>query len=168
MSSSGYVLRSHTPSPQEYHDIRKAAGLTPPPLEASIPALAASWICFSAFEESKLETEEKPPVVAMGRVIGDGALFLQIVDIAVHPDHQRKGLGKEIMRSLVEYIDKHAPDAYVSLVADPKGQRLYRQYGFEDCAPSLGMWRSKRVKQYRAAKKAKEEEAALLVESGSS
>jgi len=163
MSLSDYVLLPEIPSSQEYHNLRKAAGLTPPPLEAIPTALAASWACFSVVEKSKLDTENKPPVVAMGRIIGDGALFLQTVDIAVHPDHQRKGLGKEIMRKLVEHIDTNAPHAYVSLVADPMGQKLYPQYGFEDVTPSIGMFRCERIQKNREAKRLREEKAALLI-----
>jgi ribosomal protein S18 acetylase RimI-like enzyme len=59
----------------------------------------------------------------------------------VHPDHQRKGLGKRIMQSLVDYVDKHAPEAYVSLVAEPAAQKLYPRYGFKDVQPSIGMFR---------------------------
>ena len=33
----------------------------------------------------------------MGRVIGDGGLFFQVVDIAVEPAHQGRGLGKAIV-----------------------------------------------------------------------
>ena len=44
--------------------------------------------------ESNTSPTESQPVIAIGCLIGDGALFLQVVDIAVHPAHQRKGLGK--------------------------------------------------------------------------
>jgi len=77
----------------------------------------------------------------MGRVIGDGGLFFQIVDIAVLPEHQGQGLGKAIVRMLVEHLRAAAPKgAYVSLIADGEAHRLYSQYGFELTAPrSVGM-----------------------------
>jgi ribosomal protein S18 acetylase RimI-like enzyme len=77
----------------------------------------------------------------MGRLIGDGGCFFQIVDIAVDPRHQGKGLGKAIMSRLMAYVTEALPSsAYVSLIADVPANRLYEQYGFKETAPaSLGM-----------------------------
>ena len=144
------VLQRH-PSPEDYYELRKLAHLTPPPIEAVPQALVGSWVSFVAFLRADMVDEKTPSpaqrAVAMGRLIGDGALFLQIVDMAVHPDHQRKGLGKRIMNKLIGYVDDHAPHAYVSLVADPPGRRLYPQFGFEDVKPSLGMYRCLRMQK---------------------
>lgn len=77
----------------------------------------------------------------MGRVIGDGGLNFDVVDVAVHPRYQRQGLGMRIMTELMEYIDKVAPDsAYVSLLADDDAPKLYEKFGFEFTAPkTVGM-----------------------------
>lgn len=77
----------------------------------------------------------------MGRLIGDGGLFYQVVDMAVMPEHQSRGLGKAIMQRLIDYIDAHAPaGAYVSLIADGDANKLYAQYGFKPTAlRSIGM-----------------------------
>ena len=77
----------------------------------------------------------------MGRVVGDGGLFYQIVDLAVLPQHQGKGLGKAIMAALMERLAATAPArAYVSLIADGDARHLYARYGFELVAPaSVGM-----------------------------
>jgi len=145
MSHSDYIILEGIPTPQVYHDLRKLAGLTPPPMGAVPKALANSFVGFLAYEQQHMIDDTTPrtdqTAVAMGRLVGDQSLFLICVDIAVHPDHQRKGLGKRIMQSLVDYVDKHAPDAYVSLVAEPAGQRLYPQYGFKSVEPSIGMYR---------------------------
>lgn len=145
MSDSEYVMLEGLPTPQVYHDLRKLAGLTPPPLEPIAKSLANSFACFLAYERKHMLNDTTPgpeqTPVAMGRLLGDGALFLQLCDVAVHPAHQRKGLGKRVMQMLVDYVDKHAPHAYVSLVAEPAGQKLYAQYGFKDVKPSIGMFR---------------------------
>lgn len=85
---------------------RKAAGLTPPLLGATPKVLAGSWVSFVAFERGLMESDTNPMEsrYCMGRLIDDGALFLQVVDIAIHPAHQHKGLGKQIIQKLVEYI----------------------------------------------------------------
>jgi ribosomal protein S18 acetylase RimI-like enzyme len=145
MSDSKYIILDGLPSPQVYHDLRKIVGMTPPPMDAVPKALANSFVCFLAYERAHMANDTTPGPeqipVAMGRLLGDGSLFLLLCDVAVHPDHQRQGLGKRIMQTLVDYVDKHAPDAYVSLVAEPKAQKLYPQYGFKDVEPSRGMYR---------------------------
>ena len=162
-----YVVVQGLPSPQVYHDLRKLANLTPPPAEAMADAvpksLRNSFACFVAYERKYMLDDETPQsdqaAVAMGRLLGDGALFLQLVDVAVHPDHQSRGLGKRIMESLVAYADKHAPHAYVTLVADPMGQRLYPKYGFEDVKPGIGMFRCLRIQgdpEFRKARDARQ------------
>ena len=55
----------------------------------------------------------------MGRIVGDGAINFDIVDVAVDPAHQGKGLGRLVMEKLVAWLDANAFDgAYVTLVAD--------------------------------------------------
>ena len=61
-------------------------------------------------------------------------------DIATDPDHQRRGLGRAVMEDLIDRIERAAPPhPYITLLADPPGQRLYRSLGFIDSDPSLGM-----------------------------
>ena len=77
----------------------------------------------------------------MGRVVGDGGLAFQVVDIAVAPDHRGLGLGKAIMSRVAAWLDRAAPPgAHVSLIADGEAHRLYAQFGFRPTAPvSIGM-----------------------------
>ncbi|KAH7402743.1 acetyltransferase, GNAT family [Pyrenochaeta sp. MPI-SDFR-AT-0127] len=148
MTDTDYIVLEGLPKPQVYHDLRKLAGMTPPPLEAVPKSLANSWVGFLAYERSQMIDASTPAAdqipVGMGRLVGDGSLFLILVDIAVHPEHQRRGLGKRITKALVDYVDEHAPFAYVSLVADVPAQKLYPLYGFKDVQPSIGMFRMKR------------------------
>lgn len=69
-------------------------------------------------------------VVGMGRVIGDGGCHFQIVDVCVLPDHQGKGLAKQIMAGLISELEDRAPKgAFVSLIADGDAQFLYESLG---------------------------------------
>ncbi|KAL6712319.1 hypothetical protein ACN47E_000196 [Coniothyrium glycines] len=149
--SEAYIVLEGLPTPQVYHDLRKLAGMTPPPLEHVPKSLANSVCCIVGYERKDMIDEDTPgsqqTAVAMGRLVGDGALFLILVDVAVHPDHQRRGLGKRIMQKLVDWVDANAPAAYVSLVAEPKAQKLYPLYGFKDTAPSIGMFRMLRERK---------------------
>jgi len=70
-------------------------------------------------------------VIAIGRVIGDGGLFHDIVDVAVVPKHQRKGVGDLVMKSLMRYVDENAlPTSLVCLMANHGLAPFYEKYGF--------------------------------------
>jgi ribosomal protein S18 acetylase RimI-like enzyme len=77
----------------------------------------------------------------MGRVIGDGGWYFHIADMAVLPEHQRRGLGSAVLDHLLQQIRDGAPDgALVTLLADPPGRSLYTRHGFVESAPgSVGM-----------------------------
>jgi len=67
----------------------------------------------------------------MGRMIGDGGCFFQLVGMAVLPAHQGKGVGKMIMEELKEWMDENVPETGVVLLfADGPAKYLYKQYGF--------------------------------------
>ncbi|KZT57235.1 hypothetical protein CALCODRAFT_496358 [Calocera cornea HHB12733] len=81
------------------------------------------------------EDQPDPRVVGMGRLIGDGALSMQIVDVIVLPLHQKRGLGKLIMRELTRWVEENMPKCtYLSMMADGESRRLYAQYGFIETA----------------------------------
>ena len=70
-------------------------------------------------------------LVGMGRLIGDGACFAQVTDIAVHPAFQRMGLGTRIMAGLMTWASENLPSGcYISLIADPGAEHLYEKFGF--------------------------------------
>jgi GNAT superfamily N-acetyltransferase len=79
----------------------------------------------------------------MGRLIGDGGWCFHVLDMAVLPEHQRKGLGDVILTTLLDRIRRLAPPgAFVNLLADPPGRSLYLRHGFVETAPigeSVGM-----------------------------
>lgn len=128
-----YALHAETPGLDDYLRLRIMAGLTPKTAEGA--ALGLPNTVFAVV------VRQGDRVVGMGRVIGDGGLFFQIVDIAVEPEHQGHGLGKAIVAALTERLRATAPaGAYVSLMADGEAHRLYAQYGFVLTAPkSAGM-----------------------------
>lgn len=136
-AASPYTTRLAIPSIATYQQLRVAAGLSAKTTEA-----AAKGLPNSLFAVQVLLGDD---VVGMGRVIGDGGCFFQVVDIAVLPAHQGKGLGKLIMREISRFIDSDVPDsAYVSLIADGQAQDLYAQFGFQHTAPaSVGMARKR-------------------------
>uniref|UniRef100_A0A7C1SXE5 N-acetyltransferase n=1 Tax=Agrobacterium albertimagni TaxID=147266 RepID=A0A7C1SXE5_9HYPH len=128
-----YRLFAETPRVEDYLRLRIAAGLSPKSAEAAASGLPNTL--FAIVVRARTET------IGMGRVIGDGGLFFQIVDVAVLPEHQGQGLGKAIVGALVDHLRATSPkSAYVSLIADGEAHRLYAQFGFALTAPkSVGM-----------------------------
>lgn len=131
----GYRLEEGVPTVDRYLALRSRAGLSPKNADQALAALSGSWC---AYRVTHLATDE---VVAMGRVIGDGGWYFHIVDMAVLPDHQRQGLGDALLAALLQHIADRAPaGAFVNLLADEPGRRLYERHEFTYTAPkSLGM-----------------------------
>ncbi|MFC0407184.1 GNAT family N-acetyltransferase [Roseomonas elaeocarpi] len=129
---STYSLIPGTPTVEDYCRLRIAAGLTPRSDTAARAALPNTIV--------GVVVRHGGAAVGMGRVLGDG-LFYQLVDIAVEPDHQGRGLGKAIVGGLMDALKRQAPaEAHVSLMADGQAYRLYEQFGFRPTAPaSIGM-----------------------------
>jgi GNAT superfamily N-acetyltransferase len=128
-----YRLIDATPSAADYRRLRESAGLRPKSSAAAERGLPNTLFGVSAMHGAA--------VVGMGRIIGDGGCFFEVVDIAVLPLHQRRGLGKKIMARLMEWVRINAPaTALVSLLADANAVKLYEQFGFKESAPaSKGM-----------------------------
>ena len=127
------VIDNEVPGVDEFIELRGASGLTKNTRAAATSGLAGT--CFSVC------VRDNDKLVGMGRVIGDGGCFYQVVDIAVHPDYQRRGIGFAVMDRLMQQLHENAPtSAYVSLIADGPAAHLYEKFGFEDTAPnSIGM-----------------------------
>lgn len=132
---TGYEIIAETPDSDTYRRLRVSAGLSPKTAEQAALGLPNTWFGVTVLHHGK--------AVGMGRVIGDGGTAFQIVDIAVEPAHQGKGLGKAVMSALMGRLNTAAPTgAYVSLIADGDAKHLYAKFGFEPVMPaSIGMAR---------------------------
>jgi len=131
-----YSIRIDIPEVDEYLALRKVCGLSDRGKDASKMGLSNS--IYSVIIRRSADQK----LVGMGRLIGDGGTAYQIVDIAVHPSEQGKGLAKNIMQLLMTHIENEVdPQAYVNLIADCPADNLYKQFGFVETAPeSLGMY----------------------------
>ena len=121
------------PLAAEYVDLRVSAGLSRKSMEAAKIGLPNSLYSVSVRDNGKL--------IGMGRVIGDGACFFEIVDIAVDPGYQGQGLGMKIMLKIDAYLEQATVEgSYVSMIADEPG--FYEKLGYKLTAPdSQGMYR---------------------------
>lgn len=104
-------IRYEAPEVADYLRLRERAGMSPRSAEGAEIGLRNSIFAVSLYDEAGL--------AGMGRVVGDGGCFLQVVDIAVRPDLQGKGLGTRIMSEIMRFLEQQAqPQTYVSLIAD--------------------------------------------------
>lgn len=131
----GYRIQQGPPAIDDYLELRARSGLSPRRPDQAVAALGGEWAAVHVIHELTGTT------VGMGRVIGDGGWYFHVLDMAVLPEHQRRGLGDAILRALLEKISRDAPaGASVSLLADAPGRRLYERHGFVPTAPrSIGM-----------------------------
>jgi len=119
-----YKTVERTPTVREYNAVRLAAGLTVKDELAAQLGLRNTLFGICIVHDEA--------VVGIGRVIGDGGLFYDIVDVAVVAEHQRRGVGKMIMDCLMGYIEVNArPSSLVCLMANKGIAPFYEKYGFK-------------------------------------
>ncbi len=78
-------------------------------------------------------------LVSVGRALADGLDCSYIADVAVHPEFQGKGLGKEITGKLVALSEGHKK---IILYANPGTEGLYQRIGFHRMNTAMAIWRN--------------------------
>ena len=125
---SAYHLVERAPTVEEYNRVRVAAGLGERDPGAAEVGLANTLfgVC----------VESEGSIVGIGRIIGDGGLFFQVVDVAVVPEHQGEGLGAMAMDALMSWLrDNASTGTYVQLIAAEGTTGFYERYGFRVRTP---------------------------------
>ncbi len=114
------------PDIEDYMRLRAVTGMPPRSKVAAERGLPKSLFAVVVLDD---ET-----AIGMGRVVGDGGLNFEIVDIAVDPTYQSQGWGRKIMEAIMMYLEREAPQGcYISLIADVP--EFYERFGFKRCAP---------------------------------
>ena len=76
-------------------------------------------------------------LIGAGRALADGMDCSYICDIAVHPDHQGAGLGKDIVSSLVALSKGHKK---IILYAVAGKEPFYRKLGFRRMLTAMAIF----------------------------
>ena len=123
--SQNFFLKKRPPEIEEYRALCTAVGWQDViNFEAAKTSLKNSVFGVTIFEG------DKP--IGMGRIVGDGAIYYYIQDVAVDPAYQGKGIGTVVMEGLLDYIRENAPDqAFVGIFAAADAMKLYERYGFK-------------------------------------
>lgn len=77
-------------------------------------------LCFGAYRSGQQ--------VAFGRVVTDFAVFAYLADIFVVPEFQRRGIGKALVRAMLEHPRLQGLQLVLLRTRDAHG--LYSQFGF--------------------------------------
>jgi GNAT superfamily N-acetyltransferase len=135
VSAVAHRLVDEVPTPAVHHDLSVAVGWGDAFWWDAMAASLAGSVCgVVAYDEA-----DRP--VAMGRVVGDGAFYFYVQDVVVHPDHQGRGLGRQVVQRLLAQVSERAPGhCFVGLFATPQARALYESEGFAQDSMT-GLWK---------------------------
>ncbi len=103
---------------------------------------SVGWMNFSKEQTQKallnsiytvIAVDDYGDAVGVGRLTGDG-MYCMIVDIAVCPDYQKKGIGTEIINMLITYVSRETPvggRSSIQLIAEKGKESFYEKIGFK-------------------------------------
>lgn len=78
-------------------------------------------------------------LIAAGRALADGRDCSYICDVAVHPDYQGIGLGKQVVTKLVTLSKEHKK---IILYAAVGKEPFYRKLGFKRMATAMAIFKN--------------------------
>ena len=114
----------------ELSELYRVAPLGDKPPEALKTVFGNSMFVRFAYRDGRL--------AGAGRALADGRDCAYIADVAVHPEHQGRGLGQAIIRRLVARADGHKK---IILYANPGTEGFYRGLGFLRMNTAMAIWR---------------------------
>ncbi|HSK67153.1 MAG TPA: GNAT family N-acetyltransferase [Anaerolineales bacterium] len=78
-------------------------------------------------------------LIAAGRALADGVDCSYIADVAVHPDYQGQGLGRQVVMKLVELLRGHRK---IILYAAVGKEPFYLKLGFKRMATAMAIFQN--------------------------
>lgn len=71
--------------------------------------------------------------VGIGRVVGDGAIYFYIQDVIVLPEYQGKGIGRQIMHAIENYLSEATShNSFIGLMAAEDTQPFYHLFDYRE------------------------------------
>lgn len=121
----GISFVERLPTVEEYQKLTAAVGWT-------------SFTNLDAFAKSapkslySIVAEKEGELIGATRVAGDGAMFFYIMDVAVMPDLQGRGIGTALMNAAITFIlNSGAEAALTCLFTGARRSTFYNRFGFE-------------------------------------
>jgi len=130
MPSEHYKIIERLPTVEEHKQLWGAVGWGDVNIKVTERSIANSIY--------GLVAESDGQIVGMGRIVGDGAMYYYIQDVAVLPEYQGQGIGKDIIERLLEFIRNHSSGAaFVGLFASQGKDEFYERFGFKNHSPGM-------------------------------
>src|SRR5262247_3191375 len=98
------------------------------PEDLKIAFSNSRYKCF-VFDNEKL--------ISVERALADSVDYSYLCDVAVHPDYQGMGLGKEIINKLKEFSAEHKK---IILYANPGKEGFYKKLGFRHMRTAMAIF----------------------------
>ena len=118
-------VKYNTVTVDEYLALRQTVGWKKLSKDQANKALSNSLYVVGVYKDDEL--------VAMGRIVGDGAVICYIQDLIVSPKFQRMGLGSVVLNELMEHVEKLREDnteMMLCLMCAKGREHFYEKYGF--------------------------------------
>lgn len=126
--------------PDDFIRLFASAGWGELPRDMVETSLANSYATFSV--------ENGDRVIAMARLLGDGAMSFFLKDFVVEPEYQGNGVGRALLMHIEEYIRaqlKPGWEGYLQLVSSKGKEEFYQKLGYavhphEHSGPGMSKW----------------------------
>lgn len=130
-----YVIKNAAVSPDDYNELRERSGIGNKKSKENVKvAIENSLFITSIYDGEKL--------IAMARVVGDGAISLVVTDVMVDSSYQKNGLGRVLMNEVSNYLDEnYDEDSYIILLANTPYDKFYEKFNFQQFPNKKGMLR---------------------------
>lgn len=86
-----------------------------------------------AHQQFSITAMKDNQIIGIARLLGDGAIYWYINDVWVLPQYQRKGIGKNMVERIIQYVkDASIPvtSVSVSLMCAKGKEGFYEKMGF--------------------------------------
>ena len=134
MSNLKWINNLQTIDWNELSNLYKIAPLGDKSSELLKKVFTNSMFKYFVYDNNKL--------VGVGRALADGADCSYICDVAIHPDYQGKGLGKEIIERLIDDSKEHKK---IILYAVPSKKPFYAKFGFSRMKTAMAIFRNQNL-----------------------
>jgi len=118
-----HTIKFEAPNSENFRRLRANVGWGEIDIELATKSLANSLFNVTVYQHSHL--------IAMGRVVGDGAMYFYVQDVMVDVDYQNIGLGTVVMEHIENYLAETAMQgATIGLMAAKGKERFYQRYAY--------------------------------------
>ena len=134
------VIRENQLQAEDFVRLFSTTGWGACPLDMAETSLAHSYATFSVMHDGQ--------VIAMARLLGDGAMAFFLKDLIVAPDYQGHGIGRALLSHVEDYIRRQLKPgwrSYFQLMSAKGKEGFYQKMGYtahpnEHGGPGMSKW----------------------------